>query len=81
MKKATNSILSAIPPYLQLIEALVVSSSQFPAFERESVHPIAGKLSTNLSKLLERATSDQTREWSILVSLQNCLSAASMFYG
>ena len=61
--------LSSVSAYLSLLQTLVLASPQSPSFERESIHPIMGKLSTTLLKLLDRAASQAEGNQDVLVSV------------
>nr|XP_019005264.1 uncharacterized protein I203_02111 [Kwoniella mangroviensis CBS 8507]OCF68725.1 hypothetical protein I203_02111 [Kwoniella mangroviensis CBS 8507] len=66
---SSSSSISNIPSYLTLMRTLVISSSQYPSFEREVIHPIMGKLSVSLGKLLERSISENRPEWDVILDL------------
>lgn len=67
--QSTNTPLSSIPPYVDLLQSLVDASATFPAFEREAIHPILGKLSLQLVRVLERTTLERVKDWTVIVSL------------
>ncbi|WVQ84129.1 hypothetical protein IAT38_006276 [Cryptococcus sp. DSM 104549] len=64
---SATSPISTTPPYLTLLSTIVLSAPHFPAFERETVHPIMGKLSVSLSKLLDRCLAEPQPEWDVLL--------------
>lgn len=66
--KSTSSPISSIPPYISLLTTLVLKSSHFPSFERQNVHPIMGKLSVSLGRLLQRCLAEPQPDWDVLVS-------------
>ncbi|WWD07797.1 hypothetical protein V865_005901 [Kwoniella europaea PYCC6329] len=68
LSSPSSSILN-IPSYLTLMRTLVISSSQYPSFEREVIHPITGKMSVSLGKLFERSISESRPEWDIILDL------------
>ncbi|WWC87015.1 uncharacterized protein L201_001898 [Kwoniella dendrophila CBS 6074] len=70
---SSSSSLTNSPSYINLMTALVVSSSQYPSFEREVIHPIMGKLSVSLGKLFERSVSESRPEWDIILDLLSIL--------
>ena len=45
-----------------------MQSSQYPSFEREAIHPIMGKVSVTLTKLLGSTLSAEQTDLSVLVS-------------
>lgn len=66
--KSTSSPISSIPPYIALLTTLVLKSSHFPSFERQNVHPLMGKLSVSLGRLLQRCLAEPQPDWDVLVS-------------
>ncbi|KAI9635362.1 uncharacterized protein MKK02DRAFT_44049 [Dioszegia hungarica] len=66
---SASMTLSSVSAYLSLLQTLVLASPQSPSFERESIHPIMGKLSTTLLKLLDRAASQAEGNQDVLHDL------------
>jgi hypothetical protein len=56
-----------IPASLALLQAIVLASPSYPTFEREAVHPIMGKMSVTLLKVIERLITDPERDYPVLV--------------
>ncbi|RSH83829.1 hypothetical protein EHS25_005444 [Saitozyma podzolica] len=57
-----------IPASLALLQATVLASPSYPTFEREAVHPIMGKMSVTLLKVIERLITDPERDYPVLLS-------------
>ncbi|WWD22092.1 hypothetical protein CI109_106581 [Kwoniella shandongensis] len=66
---STSSPIISLPPYLSFLSTIVLASSQYPSFEREVIHPLMGKLSVSLLKLIERTLLDSNPEWTVLLQL------------
>ncbi|ODN85653.1 hypothetical protein L198_07482 [Cryptococcus wingfieldii CBS 7118] len=66
---STSSSIASIPPYLELLTTIVLTAPHFPSFERQTVHPLMGKLSVSLGKLLERSLSESQPEWDVICTL------------
>ncbi|TYJ56301.1 hypothetical protein B9479_002992 [Cryptococcus floricola] len=66
---STSSSIASIPPYLELLTTIVLTAPHFPSFERQTVHPIMGKLSVSLGKLLERSLSESQPEWDVICTI------------
>ncbi|WVN88635.1 uncharacterized protein L203_103846 [Cryptococcus depauperatus CBS 7841] len=63
----------SIPPYLKLITLIVLSSAHLPSFERANVHPVMGKLSVSLGKVLERCLSQAHPDWDVVLCMLESL--------
>jgi hypothetical protein len=59
--------ISLTPP-LELLSSLITASAAYPSFEREAIHPIMGKVSVTLSRLLERNLTEGINDWNVFVS-------------
>ncbi|AFR95231.2 hypothetical protein C343_03324 [Cryptococcus neoformans C23] len=70
---STSSPIPSIPPYLSLLSTLVLTSSHFPSFERQNVHPIMGKLSVSLGRLLQRCLAEPQPDWDVLLDILNSI--------
>ncbi|KGB80224.3 hypothetical protein CNBG_6062 [Cryptococcus deuterogattii R265] len=72
---STSSPISSIPPYISLITTLVLKSSHFPSFERQNVHPIMGKLSISLGRLLQRCLAEPQPDWDVLLDILHSIQS------
>ena len=52
---------------LDLLSRIIRASSQYPSFERDFIHPIMGKASVTMSRLLERCLLEEPRDFSTMV--------------
>jgi len=68
--QSPSTPLPGINAHLSFLSAIILISSSYPSFERETIHPILGKLSVSLVKLIERCCIEPRTEWIILVSMQ-----------
>lgn len=67
--------ISTLPVHrLALLETLILQSPQYPSFEREAIHPIMGKVSVTLTRLLGGLLDAEHVDLSSLVGLTLCLS-------
>lgn len=66
-----------IPASLALLQAIVLTSPSYPTFEREAVHPIMGKMSVTLLKVIERLITDPERDYPVLVRGRRSLRSAN----
>ncbi|KIR51254.1 hypothetical protein I315_06296 [Cryptococcus gattii Ru294] len=72
---STSSPISSIPPYISLLTTLVLKSSHFPSFERQNVHPIMGKLSVSLGRLLQRCLAEPQPDWDVLLDILDSIQS------
>ncbi|WVQ74084.1 hypothetical protein IAR50_003668 [Cryptococcus sp. DSM 104548] len=72
---AASSPVASIPPYLELLTTIVLTAPHFPSFERQTVHPIMGKLSVSLGKLLERSLNESQPEWDVIRTILESLQS------
>lgn len=71
--QASNVSLGTVRPHLTLLQTLILASPASPSFEREAIHPIMGKVSTTLLKLVEKAIGQSMGKEDALVSYTGSL--------
>ncbi|KAK8846849.1 hypothetical protein IAR55_005937 [Kwoniella newhampshirensis] len=72
---STSNPILTLPSHLSFLSTVVLASSRYPSFEREVVHPIMGKLSVSLLKLIDRTLLDPNPEWEVLLHLLETIKA------
>ncbi|KAK4684195.1 hypothetical protein P7C73_g6003, partial [Tremellales sp. Uapishka_1] len=68
---SASTPLATIPPLLSLLTTIVKTSPRYPSFERESVHPIMGKLGIHLGRVVEKSLTES--EYPVLLSTLQAL--------